>query len=85
MRISGVWLGHRTSLILRCSYVVTIKCTLHFDVTMMSSYEMAHLDFVIFYTSRGLNAAESRTPIDLDSRATLSKYMGWAHNHLYKS
>ena len=45
---------------------------------------MAHLDFVIFYTSPGLNAAESRTPIDLDSRATPSKYMTWAHNHLYK-
>ena len=38
-----------TSLILRCFYVATIKCTFH---TMLSSYVVALLDFVIFHLAK---------------------------------
>ena len=41
-----------TSLILRCFYVVTIKCKRHLDVTMLSSYEVAPTDFVNFHLGR---------------------------------
>ena len=51
-----------TALVLRCFYVVTVKCTLHLDVTMMSSYVVALLDLG-FYTSRGKSATEPRTPM----------------------
>ena len=40
------------SLILRCFYVITIKCKRHLDVTMLSSYEVVLLDFVIFHLGR---------------------------------
>ena len=44
--------------------VVCLKCTLHFDVTVLSSCVVAHLDFVIFtlWFLHYENAAESRMP-----------------------
>ena len=48
----GSNLDQWTSLILRCSYVVTIKCTLHFDVTILSSHVVTLLDFVTFQLTR---------------------------------
>ena len=38
--------------ILWCFYVITIKCTLHFDVTIMSSYAVALFHFMIFQLVR---------------------------------